>query len=397
MGKRFRRRLEVTLVVLAGATLILTAVVPFWAFGSISQSSEDPKDTSLSLPTLRIPLSTVGPSMGLSAGMSFKDSSGPTERVLQTLDLANGSLFPGNYVPTTCLAFSDVVVAPSLHRVFVSCTATNALVAFNETSGAEVGSVQVGYEPIGVTFDPDNDRVYVADAGGTVDVVGAGNMTLLASTPAGCAPYDVAYDNAAARIYVSDSCSGNVTVISTTNDSAIATIALGPATQPQGIVYDPFNRNVYVAESLNDLVGVISTANDVLNLTVNVGGQPTALASNPATGDVYVADETGLDLEVISGVTQKVVASVSFGIAPLSVAYDSNTNRIYVSTINRESNVTAINASTLSVVANVTVHSAPEGIAIDSEADRVYVSDYDSSDLAVINDSAWKVVGYLQS
>jgi YVTN family beta-propeller protein len=333
----------------------------------------------------------------LSAGTTVVESSGSIGRVSQSLDLANGSLFQGNYVPTTCLAFSDVAVAPSLHRVFVSCTATNALVAFNETSGAEVGSVQVGYEPVGVTFDPDNDRVYVADTGGTVDVVAARNMTLLSSIQAGCAPYGVAYDDATARIYVSDSCSGNVTVISTANDSTITAIAIGQASQPQGIVYDPFNRDVYVAESLNDLVGVISPANDTLNSTVSVGGQPTALASNPATGDVYVTDETGLDLEVISGVTQRVVASVNFGIVPLSVAYDSNTNRIYVSTIYRESNVTAINASTLSIVANVTVHSSPEGIAIDSEAGRVYVSNYDSSDLAVINESAWAIVGYFRS
>jgi len=324
-----------------------------------------------------------------------QEALGPVGGVSQTLDLANGSLHPGSYVPVSCLTFSGVAVAPSLHRVFVTCTATGALVAFDETTGVEVGAVQVGPSPIGVTFDPDDGRLYIAASDG-VAVVDATNSTLVGTVPLPFYPTFIAYDNESRCIYVSDYDTGNVSVISTTNDSLLTNVPLGGAAGPEGIVYDTVDQDVYVAGSLG-FVGVISASNNSLVTKIPVNGEPWALTYNPLTGEVYVLAQTGFDLVVISSITQQPVASLGLGLPTEAVAYDSKTNLIYVSTFLTQCNVTSINASNLAIVGNVRVHPDAEALAIDDSVDRLFVADTMSSDLAVINLSGLTVVAYYRS
>lgn len=332
------------------------------------------------------------------SGLGPQILTGSTDRigvVSQTLDLANDSLFSGNYLPISCTPFTDVAIAPSLQRVFVTCMDTNALIAFNSSTGIIDGSVLVGPSPEGLVFDPENDRVYVADTGGSVSVVAARNMTLVDSISVGCSPYDVAYDNASQQLYVSDC--NDVTVISTTNNSVTTRVALGSGAQPWGIIYDAYNRDVYVAESALDLVGVISTTNNTLIASIGVSGQLRDFACDPVTGTVYVAVWLSQQLAVISGVTQSVVKTLNLPGYPYAIGLDPDTHRIYLATENLGAgNVTVVNSSSLTIVGFVSVGVGPVGIAIDNASGLVYVADSSSNDVAAINESTLSVVGFFR-
>jgi YVTN family beta-propeller protein len=341
---------------------------------------------------------------GAIAATLSHDAAESVGAVQQTLDLDNASLFAGNYRPLGCLGVQDAVVAVPLNRILVTCAQSNALMAFNATTGAYEGVVQVGSSPMGLAFDPDDDRVYVADLSGTVDVVAADSMTLLASISAGCSPIDVAYVNLSERIYVADSCSANVTVISTLNNSVIAHIGLG--SDPDGLVYDAYNGDVYVTDPSDDRVFVVSAASDAILSSINLSagantfGGPDSIASDSITGTVYVVFDLTQRLDVISGSSGEWTANVSLQGYPSAVAVDPNADRIYVATDQLyvpTNNVTVIDASTLAAVSAIATGPAPTGIGVDSASGRVYVTDSEASDIAVIDESTSQVLGYFRS
>ncbi len=327
--------------------------------------------------------------------MNFGGASPKSARVIasvqQTLDLANASLNPGNYRPFTCYGFQDVAVAASLHQVFVSCLFTNTLMAFNETTGIDEGAVEVGPSPMGVSFDSQNDVVFVADSAG-VDVVAATTMTLRASIPIDGSPYALALDNTTQRLYVSDSESGNVTVISASNDSVVTTIVLGSGAGPLGIAYNAYNKDVYVAESDLDRIGVIATMNDSVTQTINLPGQPFGLAPDSNTGMVYVG-MLSQQLVVISGLNQSVVTTLNVLGGQVALAADSHTHRLYLGS----TNITVVNTTSLTVAEYIAVGVEPTGIGVDEATGRVYVADFMSSDVAVIDEGSSTVVGLFRS
>ena len=318
--------------------------------------------------------------------------------VAETLDLANGSLVPGNYLPPTCNGFWDIALAPSIQYAFVTCALSDTLMEFNLTTGLYAQSVQVGPSPEGIVFDPQNDRVYVAasnslSGGGAVEIVDAKNMTIVDSIVEGCSPDAVTLDTALQRLYVANFCDGNITVISTANDSVIAQIPLGAGSEPESLVYNPYNQQVYVAEPGMNSVAVISATKDALNSTIDVSGQPNAIDCNPLTGRVYATLEVEDQLDMISGTTGVVLANVSLPSGPSALAVDPGTNRVYVAA----GSLDVINATNLATVGLVSVGPSPQDVAVASGFGRAYVTDYLANDVTVIEESTLTVVDYLRS
>ena len=84
--------------------------------------------------------------------------------VSETLDLNNGSLLPGNSQAPTCNNYVDVAATSTLGDVFATCW-PDGLIDFNESSGVAEAYLTVGQEPSGLLFDNSNGYVYVADSG----------------------------------------------------------------------------------------------------------------------------------------------------------------------------------------------------------------------------------------
>jgi len=318
--------------------------------------------------------------------------------VQQTLDLLDGSIHTGNYRPSVCSGFEDVAAAPAIGSVFVSCLASNLLLKLNASSGGLEGLAQVGPEPMGVVYDPNGDRVFVADfnggsGGGSVDVVDAASMAVVASVVAVCSPIDAAVDSVSNTIFVSDICNDNVTVISGANHSIVAKVPLRSGSEAQGIAYDPVNGKVYVALTGYGQLGIISTTNNSVLASVKVAGQPTQLACNPVTGNVYVGLGSQGEVEEVSGLNNSVLLTTTFPASapgPFGLVEDPTNDRLYATTYN----VTILNATSLKVVGWTDVGSGPVGVDLDSVTDYLYVADSSSNDLAMVGTRNSTVVGY---
>jgi|HubBroStandDraft_1064217.scaffolds.fasta_scaffold00752_2 YVTN family beta-propeller protein len=321
--------------------------------------------------------------------------------VSHTLDLGNGSLSDGNYLPPTCGGYDALVVSPVVNQLFVSCEGAAAVVVFNATSGSQVAYLDVGQDPLGMVFDSFNQEIYVADSGSNnVSVLSTANDTVFAAIPVGSSPAAIVYDNSSQLLYVSDTSSGNLSEISPQTNTIVGNVVLNSSSEPGAIAYDPSNQDVYVAQTGTNSLGIVSTRNGSLVSTLRLNGEPTAVTYDSENQDVYVtlsiSTQNSNSVCVVSGLTQRVVDEVAVGFEPSAVVWDPVSGEVYVSNAGSD-NVSVLNGTTQDVVGAIGVDLQPQAMAMESDSGYLFVADYYSSNVAVVNLTEMEVIGFLAS
>jgi YVTN family beta-propeller protein len=195
-------------------------------------------------------------------------------------------------------------------------------------------------------------------------------------------PVATAYDSATGNLYISNSRSNNVTVVSTTTDKFVASVEVG--FNPTGIVYDSTNSMVYVANWLQNYLSEINTTTQHEEAKIPVGHGPTGLAFDSVTNSIYVTNQHSNNVTVISASSRLSIANITVGTQPIAATYDPANQQVYIA--NADSNtVSVINATTNAVTATIPVGNAPMGIAVDNATGNVYVVNLNSSSMSVID------------
>ncbi|MFN0165083.1 MAG: beta-propeller fold lactonase family protein [Bryobacteraceae bacterium] len=130
--------------------------------------------------------------------------------------------------------------------------------------------------------NPDNNTVSLFD-------VRAGQNVRLAEVPVGTEPNGVAVSPDGRRVYVANTVSGTVLVLSVDRTAGIyntqvATIRVG--TEPYGLALTPAGNKLYVANARSNSVSVIDTStNQVIKTIADVGIEPRGIAITNIGGD----------------------------------------------------------------------------------------------------------------
>src|SRR4051794_30264403 len=88
--------------------------------------------------------------------------------------------------------------------------------------------------------------------------------------------------------YVANSGSDNVSVIRTSDNSVVATVAVGD--EPRELAITPSGGRVYVSNFSSDNVSVLRTSDNTVIATIPVGHHPQDIAAAPDGGRVYVVN-----------------------------------------------------------------------------------------------------------
>jgi YVTN family beta-propeller protein len=256
--------------------------------------------------------------------------------------------------------------------------------------------IPVGNFPMGIAFDPANSNLYVTNSGSdTVSVIsGQTNTVIGAPIPVGHFPSGIAFsplfnghiDVFGGTLYVANLVDDTVSVISGRTNTVIgAPIHVGGA--PHGIAYDSANGNLYVVNGGSRTVSVISGQNNQVISTIagpgdglTVGG----ITYDSANGNLYVVNGNTDTVSVISGQTNSVIKTIPVGNEPADIAFDYANGNLYVT--NRvDDTVSVISGQTNSVIKTIPVGGNPWGIAYDSANGNLYVANFQGSTVSVID------------
>ncbi|GCE41726.1 hypothetical protein Rhow_005385 [Rhodococcus wratislaviensis] len=396
------RRQEKAVITDASRSLAAAPVTtsePIESFAVASTVSTLASSASAAGPIVGVPDRSTG-AVPVSINSFDYTVTGPPSRGTVTVDATTGGF---KYTPTQAArqvaaldpsadynSFDSFTVTPTSGQ---SSTPVTVQVPVSAARMQVAQSITVGSNPSGVVSADtiSGTKTYVANQGSkSVSVLDANNA-VVGSVTVGTSPTGVAANPAGTRVYVTNSVSGNVSVIDTTTNKVVATVKTG--TTPSAVAVNPTGTRAYVTNSSSGNVSVINTANNTVVATVKTGTTPSAVAVNRDGTRVYVTNRSSNTVSVIDTANNTVVATVKTGTTPSAVAVSPDGKRVYVT--NRSSNtVSVIDTANNTIVGTVAVGSRPTDVRVSPDGSAAYVVS-DPDRLTVIDTRTNTVVSTL--
>lgn len=257
-----------------------------------------------------------------------------------------------------------------------------------------VGAIPVGNGPEGIAYDSAKGELFVANTGSqSVDVISDSSNEVVATIPIRGEPYGVAYDPAQGYVFVTNALSDNISVISDATDKIVGDVLLS---QPvEVITYDSGRDEIFVANYTYGTPGVpvyvIScTTLGLVGTIQELGFSTVEFAYDSGKGEVY-ASYSDTEVAIISDVSDRVVGNLS-GWDSNGVAYDSSKGEVFISS-RLGNNVTAVSDTNNSVLGTTLLSPDVGGgsLVYDSEAGEIYV--IGGWLVFAVSDTTYKVVG----
>ncbi|MGP8145703.1 MAG: hypothetical protein ACLQC7_08535 [Thermoplasmata archaeon] len=247
-----------------------------------------------------------------------------------------------------------------------------------------LASVNVGSGPSMAVYDGGNGYVYVVNSiSNSVSILSGTSLVATVPVSNGTVivgePTYLVYDPANGFVYVVDrynfeSIGGAVSVLNGTSLLAVVLVGL----LPSAAAYDAADEFVYVSEGGSNEVAVLDGTTVIANL--KVGSDPGALVYDPADSSVYVANRASANVTVLAGTA--VAGSVGVGTQPDALAFDPPLSAVYVEN-NQSGNVTVLVG--MASVGNVLTGTNPSFALFDPVNGYMYVTNRNSSDVSLLN------------
>jgi YVTN family beta-propeller protein len=234
---------------------------------------------------------------------------------------------------------------------------------------APVGGLACGKSP---SAERPASRIYVTNQlDNTASVIDGATHRVVATVRVGVSPAQMAVSPDRRSVYIANTGSNTVSVLTTDNNTVAKTIALPRGSRPIGVALSPSGRYLYTADGGSNRVSVLDTRAKRVVASVRVGTQPLSVAVAPDGKTVYAANSGSGNVSVIDARTNRAVRAIRTGRFPSGVAVTRDGASVYVT--NELSGVTVINARNGTIQARLRSPS-PFSVTMSPRGDRAYVA-----------------------
>jgi YVTN family beta-propeller protein len=246
---------------------------------------------------------------------------------------------------------------------------------------APVGGLACGTSPS--PPGPATARIYVTNQlDNTASVIDGETHKIVATVRVGVSPAHMAVSPDRRSVYIANTGSNTVSVLSTDDNTVAKTIALPRGSKPIGVALSPGGRYLYTADSGANRVSVLDTRAQRVVTSIRVGTQPLSVAVAPDGETIYAANSGSGDVSVVDARANRVVRTIRTGRFPSGVAVTRDGASVYVT--NELSGVTVINAANGTVQARLRSPS-PFSVTMSPAGDRAYVMGLGPGTLTVVD------------
>jgi YVTN family beta-propeller protein len=296
---------------------------------------------------------------------------------------------PGRYpeVPFSLRPSSHLLPARAMTTSQKPLRVTDTLVLFNNTLVPGNFPAGNGNWPFTSVYDSVTGEIFVGDSdSNNISVISDATNSVVSTIPSGT-PYGLAYDTGKGEIFASNNGANDVNVISDLTNKVVASIPIGGPSS--GIVYDHAMGEVFVANDGGSSIVVINDTNDTVVASIPVGScQPGELAYDSGSGEIFVTCGALDTVQVISDTNNSIVTKVNVSGWSYDAVYDSAKGEVFVSA----NALSVISNANNSIVAQIPIGAA--GLTYDSSKGEIFatvgldkvvaVSDADNSEVASI-------------
>ena len=207
-----------------------------------------------------------------------------------------------------------------------------------------------------------------------------------------------AVDPSATVAYVPGIVGGNVAMVDTSTFRLISAIS-GGTTNPYGVAATPDGSEVWVTESGTNTVSVITTSSNKITGTVVVGIYPHGIAITPDGKTAYVANtgpNTGPGgsyvVSVIDVASQTVTGTIDVGEAPQAVDVSPDGSLAFVTCADGVYAITTSNGQVRKVPEPL---HQPHGVTVTPDGSHAWVTDSERDRVVVLTVSNLRTVGQI--
>jgi YVTN family beta-propeller protein len=228
---------------------------------------------------------------------------------------------------TVCVGVNPgpVVQLPAGGKVYIANSGDNSISVYNPATQSIVATITpangLHQNPVYLVASADGSFVYVVNQGngggpGALDIISTATDVIGASVPLGVGPTFGALDTHLNRLYVTNTGDNTLTVFDVSNVSfaanpAIPTLAtVNVGSGPVSVAALPNGLSLYVANSISNDVSVVSSVSLTTVGTVPVGQGPLFVATEPSSTKVYVANAGSGTISIIQTSNNTVTISM---------------------------------------------------------------------------------------
>ncbi len=264
-----------------------------------------------------------------------------------------------------------LAVDPQSKLLYV--TRGNHVIVVDTSAGKQVADITGLHGTHGVVFSSDGVHGYITDAGTANQVAEFNRKTNMIekTIPAGTGPDGAVFDPYTKTVWAFNGRSHDATVIDTTNNTVLATVALPgkpefPVSDGAGFVYD----NI---EDKSEIVKLDAKAHTVV-ATWPVCDSPSGLAIDVPSHRLFAVCDGG-KMAVVDTESGKVVATPAIGDGPDAAGFSAGDHFAFSS--NGQSGTLTVvhedDADHYTVVQNVATKRGARTMAVDPDGSHVYV------------------------
>jgi phospholipase C len=274
---------------------------------------------------------------------------------------------------------------------------------FNTSTYALVSSITSGFtNPYGVAATPDGAEVWVTDSGtNIVSVITTATNAITGTVVVGIYPHGIAITPDGTRAYVANTGpntgpggSDTVSLVEVASQTVTGTITVGEA--PQVVTISPNGSLVFV--TCADGVYVITTSNGSVRKAENELRNPHGVTVTPGGTQAYVTDTEHDQVLVLDTASLRTLGRIPVGATPWNTAFSADGSSAYVTNANDDT-VSVIDTATRSVTTTIAlgasksgqINHIPTAIAL-SPRGSIWVACNTSGSLVVIDTSTNTVI-----
>jgi YVTN family beta-propeller protein len=308
-----------------------------------------------------------------SDSVSIYSTSSPSSQTVATASLPLGAkpvfLFTNQPGTTMFVAMqgSNSVVPPLLPGIGV----------VSVTSALFVNKVDTDGVPVAITGTADGNKLYSANADGSISVIDARNLTKTKTlSPGGSFVYATISSDSAYAYFVNST--GRIDVVKTSDDSLQPAVIVGA--NPSFAFFDARLQRLYVTNQGSNSVTIINAdknatgASPFLSVlaTVPVGLAPKFVTALADGSKAYVSNSGSGNVSVINTLSNTLLRNVTVGTNPTNIVSSTDSTKVAVLNLGTN-NVTSIRTTDDVVTQNVALYATVPNLTPQVNLTPVYL------------------------
>jgi YVTN family beta-propeller protein len=187
-----------------------------------------------------------------------------------------------------------VIAVPALRRVFATATDNREVLTIDSQTGTLLARAPAAEYPDGLTYDPDNRRVYVTDEANGIESVIDPNGRRIATIPLGGYGGNIAYDAGSHHVLVDVQNLNQVAVIDPSTNRITRRVQLTGCENDHSLYIDSARRLAFIACDQNATLLTLNLQTMKVTGHASLGPAPDVLAFDPGLHRLYVSSESGV-------------------------------------------------------------------------------------------------------